>query len=187
MLPDRDRDLNHAPDLHLVMDGYRTIAFPLFAADGKIVTQQIRGDSGCHRREGVFIASGPHIRRGQSISGARIVDLAPTILHLMGLPAPDDMDGRVLEEALTGEFRAYTRFEEEILERYHFGDPTTNHYHESYLFGLLEEIQRLIDQPFRVEEFNPKQDEYRLINLRLSGLKPFSVSETRIYGRSSTN
>jgi arylsulfatase A-like enzyme len=35
------------------------------------------------------------------VEGARILDLAPTILHLMGLPVPDDMDGRVLTEALS--------------------------------------------------------------------------------------
>jgi len=91
--------LDRAPDLHLILDGYRTIAFPLFAVDGKIVTRQIRGDSGCHRLHGVFIARGPGIAHGE-IAGARIVDLAPTILHLMNVPMPDDMDGRVLTEAL---------------------------------------------------------------------------------------
>jgi predicted AlkP superfamily phosphohydrolase/phosphomutase len=91
--------LDRAPDLHVVMDGYRTIAFPLFATDGKIITRQIRGDSGSHRLHGVFIARGQGIACGE-ISGARIVDLAPTILHLVGVPVPDDMDGRVLSEAL---------------------------------------------------------------------------------------
>ena len=91
--------LDRAPDLHLILDGYRTIAFPLFATDGKIITRQIRGDSGCHRLHGVFIARGPSIARGE-ISNARIIDLAPTILHLMNVPVPDDMDGRVLTEAL---------------------------------------------------------------------------------------
>jgi hypothetical protein len=85
-----------------VMDGYRTIAFPLFAVDGKIVTRQIRGDSGCHRLHGVFIAHGQGIAHGE-ISGARIIDLAPTILHLMNVPVPDDMDGRVLTEALVAQ------------------------------------------------------------------------------------
>ncbi len=94
------------PDLHVVMDGYRTIAFPLFASDGKVLTAQIRGDSGCHRRHGVLIAAGPGLARGQVLDGARIVDLAPTIMHLMGVPLPDDMDGRVLEQALSAEFRA---------------------------------------------------------------------------------
>jgi len=89
------------PDLHLVMDGYRVIAFPLFATDRHIVTRQIRGDSGCHRLHGVFIAQGPEIRRGQTVENAHIMDLAPTILHLMDLPVSADMDGHVLAEALT--------------------------------------------------------------------------------------
>jgi predicted AlkP superfamily phosphohydrolase/phosphomutase len=89
------------PDLHVVMDGYRTIAFPLFATDNNIVTRQIRGDSGCHRLHGIFVASGPEIRMGAKVKDARIMDLAPTILHLMGLPVPDDMDGHVLTEALS--------------------------------------------------------------------------------------
>ncbi|HLF26798.1 MAG TPA: alkaline phosphatase family protein [Anaerolineae bacterium] len=97
--------LDRAPDLHLVLDGYRAIAFPLFAAEGQIVTQQIRGDSGCHRLHGVLIASGPAFARG-AIEGARLIDLAPTILHLLGVPVPADMDGRVLAEALSDDLRA---------------------------------------------------------------------------------
>ena len=92
---------HRGPDLHLVMDGYQTIAFPLFATDRRIVTRQIRGDSGCHRLHGVFIAQGPEIQRGKTVENPHIMDLAPTILHLMGLPVLEDMDGRVLTEALT--------------------------------------------------------------------------------------
>lgn len=99
--------LDRAPDLHLVLDGYRAIAFPLFATEGKIVTQQIRGDSGCHRLHGVFIAGGPAFSRG-AVEGARLIDLAPTILHILGAPAPADMDGRVLIEALSPDQRART-------------------------------------------------------------------------------
>ena len=86
-------------DIHVVLDGYRAIVFPLFAADNRIVTRQIRGDSGCHRRHGFLIASGPELRQGATLEDARIVDLAPTILHIMGEPVPDHMDGRVLTEA----------------------------------------------------------------------------------------
>jgi predicted AlkP superfamily phosphohydrolase/phosphomutase len=92
---------HRSPDLHVVMDGYRTICFPLFATDHRIVTRQIRGDSGCHRLHGVLIAQGPEIHRGKKLEDAHIIDLAPTILHLMGLPVLKDMDGRVLTEALT--------------------------------------------------------------------------------------
>jgi predicted AlkP superfamily phosphohydrolase/phosphomutase len=91
---------HRSADLHLVLDGYRAIAFPLFAADRRIVTRQIRGDSGCHRRNGILIAWGAGIRSGEPVENARIVDLTPTILHLMGLPVPDDIDGHVLSEAL---------------------------------------------------------------------------------------
>jgi predicted AlkP superfamily phosphohydrolase/phosphomutase len=93
------------PDLHLVMDGYRHISFPLFATGRALLSEQIRGDSGCHRRHGILIAHGPHIRAGASPRNPRIVDLAPTTLHLMGLDVPDDMDGRVLTEILTPTFR----------------------------------------------------------------------------------
>jgi len=89
------------PDLHLVIDDYNMIAFPLFATDGKIISDQIRGDSGCHRREGIFIASGHGIDRGGALEEANILDLAPTIMHLLGQPVPEIMDGRVLQEIFT--------------------------------------------------------------------------------------
>ncbi len=86
------------PDLHLVIDDYNMIAFPLFATDGKIITNQIRGDSGCHRREGIFIACGPNIRQDQRLSESTILDLAPTILHMFGEPVPRILDGQVLQK-----------------------------------------------------------------------------------------
>ena len=53
---------------------------------------------------GVFAAFGKPIQPGTWIEGARIVDVAPTALHLAGLPVPEDMDGRVLVEALRPEY-----------------------------------------------------------------------------------
>lgn len=85
-------------DLLLVMDGFRYIAFPLFASDAQLVTPQVRGDSGCHRLHGILLAYGPAVRQGMKLDGARIIDLAPTILYRMGLPVPENMDGRVLTE-----------------------------------------------------------------------------------------
>ncbi|MCI0492459.1 MAG: alkaline phosphatase family protein [Planctomycetes bacterium] len=58
------------------------------------------GKSGSHRDDGIFLADGPTVRSGCSIDGARIVDVAPTILHLLGVAVPQDMDGRVLVEML---------------------------------------------------------------------------------------
>jgi predicted AlkP superfamily phosphohydrolase/phosphomutase len=54
------------------------------------------GNSGDHRMEGVLAAAGDHIRKGEEIEGATILDLAPTILYMMDCPVPRAMDGRVL-------------------------------------------------------------------------------------------
>jgi len=48
--------------------------------------------------EGIFIASGPDFKQGAEANLVSILDLAPTILHLMGIAVPKDMDGRVLTE-----------------------------------------------------------------------------------------
>ena len=89
------------PDLHLILDDYNMIACPLFATEGKVITSQIRGDSGCHRSEGIFLAQGPDIKRGVHLAENQIRDLAPTIMHLLGEPVPLIMDGRVLTEIFT--------------------------------------------------------------------------------------
>ena len=86
------------PDLHLVLDDYNMIACPLFATEGKVITSQIRGDSGCHRSEGIFLAQGPGIKGGVHLPQNQISDLAPTIMHLLGEAVPEIMDGRVLTE-----------------------------------------------------------------------------------------
>jgi predicted AlkP superfamily phosphohydrolase/phosphomutase len=57
--------------------------------------------SGTHRDDGIFLAQGPGIQAGRTVEEARIIDLAPTILHLLDVPVPADMDGCVLEEILT--------------------------------------------------------------------------------------
>jgi predicted AlkP superfamily phosphohydrolase/phosphomutase len=49
-----------------------------------------------HRMEGIFLAKGPSIREGAWIEGASIVDMAPTLLYLMGSKIPKNMDGKVL-------------------------------------------------------------------------------------------
>jgi hypothetical protein len=52
--------------------------------------------------DGIFLAGGPHvIANPTSLENLSIEDVAPTVLHLMGLAIPTDMDGRVLTEIMT--------------------------------------------------------------------------------------
>lgn len=62
-----------------------------------------RGNAGGHRMDGVWLLKGPGVRSGTYLEKAHIVDLAPTLLHVLGLPVPTDMDGRVLDMAFTQE------------------------------------------------------------------------------------
>ena len=55
---------------------------------------------GTHRMEGVFAAAGDHIRPTTSLQ-ANMVDIAPTLLASLGLPIPNDMEGRVLTDIFT--------------------------------------------------------------------------------------
>ncbi|MBI4286098.1 MAG: alkaline phosphatase family protein [Chloroflexi bacterium] len=54
--------------------------------------------SGKHAPSGIFLAWGPDIKQGTKIDGADVTDVTPTILHLMGLPVSENMDGRVLQD-----------------------------------------------------------------------------------------
>ncbi len=52
-----------------------------------------------HRRQGVIVAAGPGIKKEETIYGARLLDVTPTVLTWFGLPVGEDMEGRVLAEA----------------------------------------------------------------------------------------
>ena len=49
--------------------------------------------------DGVLFLRGPGIRKGGRLTGPRLYDIAPTILHAMGQPTAEDMDGSVLRSA----------------------------------------------------------------------------------------
>ncbi len=55
-----------------------------------------------HRSQGVIVMSGPGVQRGAEIVGANLLDIAPTVLNLLGLPAGRDMDGKSLTHAIGG-------------------------------------------------------------------------------------
>ncbi len=102
--------LAEAPDLIVETSDYTYEIITHLTPGGPVRPELDRGvfppalRSGTHRREGILIAAGPKIRAASRSDGACIVDLAPTILHLLGFAVPAYMDGRVLEEILDADW-----------------------------------------------------------------------------------
>jgi len=53
-------------------------------------------DDANHAQHGVFILSDPRRKLGHEITGAHVMDIAPTVLELLGHPVPGDMQGKVI-------------------------------------------------------------------------------------------
>jgi predicted AlkP superfamily phosphohydrolase/phosphomutase len=92
--------LAEAPDILFLPHNLETIAFGDFEFGSNKIIEPSFGVSSSHRMNGIFVASGAGIKNAGEFSGASLIDLAPTLLHLLGLPVPIDMDGRVLTEAI---------------------------------------------------------------------------------------
>jgi predicted AlkP superfamily phosphohydrolase/phosphomutase len=93
---DRAPDLVALPNLGYEISGQVSEGGTVWVEGGNVHNQW----SGIHRMEGILVLNGPEVREGVRLDQARIYDVAPTILALMGLPIPDDVDGKVLVEAM---------------------------------------------------------------------------------------
>ncbi len=63
--------------------------------------------SGSHRNspDGILIVSGKGIKKDFLLESAAILDLVPTILYMLDLPASDDMEGNILTDIFTDDYR----------------------------------------------------------------------------------
>lgn len=96
--------LDAAPDLNIIMKNYSYITqMRRELAHCELVRPSLNM-SGFHRREGIFVAAGPSIRPGEYSPGS-ITDVTPTVLYLMALAIPDDMDGQVMSDIFAPAFR----------------------------------------------------------------------------------
>ncbi len=94
----RDLLAHSGPDTTVVLcsdhgfhsDGRRPVRIPMVSA----------GIAIWHRAQGIFAAAGPGIARDVFVTGATVLDITPSVLHLLGLPIASDMDGRVLTSAI---------------------------------------------------------------------------------------
>lgn len=107
----RREDIYHGPYLELAPDvvglldpTYHIAAVDWRPAGGDVITSLedqllFVGDlTGQHDMDGILIAYGSNVRRGAVVEGAGIIDIAPTILAVLGEPIPEEMDGSVVNE-----------------------------------------------------------------------------------------
>jgi len=88
--------IRKAPDLIILpKEGYTIVQ----EAKSKSIIEKSEFRKADHRLYGIFFAWGSDIKQNNKIENIKVYDVAPTILHIFGLPIPNDMDGRVLVEA----------------------------------------------------------------------------------------
>jgi predicted AlkP superfamily phosphohydrolase/phosphomutase len=84
-----------APDIVLELEDGGLVS--ILASDTVYRTR--KEPLGAHRPEGVFLARGPGLRKGLRLGEISILDVAPTVLHALGVPVPRDLEGAVPWEA----------------------------------------------------------------------------------------
>ncbi len=65
----------------------------------RVLPNEPAGPAEEHRQFGIFAMAGPGIKQDELAFGANLLDIAPTVLTLFGLPAARDMDGAPLTTA----------------------------------------------------------------------------------------
>jgi predicted AlkP superfamily phosphohydrolase/phosphomutase len=104
----RREELYHGPHIDRMPDlvvqpveGYQLS--PWF--NGDLVFEPVTRIIGDHRMNGIVFFNGAHVRgRGTKVDEANIMDIAPTVLFLLGVPVPSTMDGRVLSSVLDADW-----------------------------------------------------------------------------------
>jgi predicted AlkP superfamily phosphohydrolase/phosphomutase len=94
-------DLYHGEMVSLASDFFVRTRRPELQALGGAsfisnrVLERSWGNSATHRMNGIFLMTGPGVRRGARVSGLRIFDLAGHVLYRLGLRVPEDFDSTI--------------------------------------------------------------------------------------------
>jgi len=92
-----------APDLLIITKDIE-YAFKIDLIEDKFLETPTNPSPATHRMDGIFFMKGPAVCKGKKIEGLNIMDIAPTILYLMGYSIPKDMDGKVIKEAIEEDY-----------------------------------------------------------------------------------
>ena len=73
---------------------------PMRVRDKYFVDASERKEFGWHSQAGIFVFSGSDFLTGPAPITGQVIDIPATLLHLYGIPIPEDYDARVLTELL---------------------------------------------------------------------------------------
>ena len=85
--------VEEAPDITFLTEGTDFAGYSAVPCDKLILELPL----GTHANYGIFFAYGNSITKGVTLNNADIKDVMPSILHLLDLPIPGDVDGKVLD------------------------------------------------------------------------------------------
>lgn len=103
--------LETAPDLIIVTQDCYKGGPGIDALVSEVPLDVLSKLSGVHRMDGIILAQGPHMRQNATITGAGIIDVAPTIMYALGMPVPSDMDGSPLKGLFEESYTQQTQVE----------------------------------------------------------------------------
>ena len=83
--------MHAAPDLTLTLRDFGFVSI----TNARPVVQQRAMIAGTHHPDGVLIGAGPGVAAGTQIDQRNIADVAAILLHSLGLPVPEDFEGKV--------------------------------------------------------------------------------------------
>ncbi len=89
--------MNAAPDLTLTLRDHGFVS----VRNRSPVVERRNFAAGTHHPDGIFIAWGPGIATHREEGLMQIVDVTPTLLYSLGLPIPEDFEGRIPEPLFT--------------------------------------------------------------------------------------
>jgi len=93
-----------APDILFRARNYSCVGRPVLGARNWLKDNSAQA-SGFHRMDGVWMALGEGVDGATQVDGARIEDVCPSVLYALGEEIPAGLDGRVLEQSWSGDFR----------------------------------------------------------------------------------
>ena len=90
---------NVAPDLMVYFGDLRWRSIGSFGLPDIYTFENDLGpDDANHDQNGIFILWDPrHDHRGRHVEGLQLMDVAPTVLDLMKVPIPSDMQGKIVQ------------------------------------------------------------------------------------------